>query len=360
MGMTASSRAGRLRYNEELIAYPLVGHSTTIRLRSLAKINLDLRVLNKRPDGFHNLRTIFQTVSLADTIEIDYTPSRRLSVELRSSIEIPGNLIEKAAELLAIPGRFQIRLTKRIPMGGGLGGGSSNAATILLAIPALTGRRIPLEKLVDIASQIGSDVPFFLLGGTALGQGRGTELYPIPDLRPYPAILITPGLHVSTAAAYQALNRPNSELRAQDAAASAMKTENPAPPRRVVREVMERTANSDLLWTLETSPPRNWAVANDFEEVVFRQHPRLKLVKGTLQKSGAGLALMSGSGSTLFGIFEHRAGRDSALVSLRKDLGKEGIFPVALVGRRRYRTLWRRQLRVSTDVSIWPPQNRYA
>ncbi len=289
---------------------------TTVRLRSLAKINLDLRVLNKRGDGFHNLRTIFQTVSLADTIEIGYTPARRLSVDLRSNVEIPGNLIEKAAELLAIPGRFQIRLTKRIPMGGGLGGGSSDAASILLAIPVLTGRHIALEKLVDIATQI-----------------RGTELYPLPDLRPYPAILVSPALHVSTAAAYGALKRSNSELR---------------------------TPNSELLWTLEASPPQDWPVLNDFEEVVFPQHPRLKLVKGSLQKLGAGLALMSGSGSTLFGIFEHRAARDAAVVSLRKDLGKEGIFPVALVGRSRYRSLWRRQLRTATDVKTWPPQNRYA
>jgi len=93
--------------------------AATIRLRSLAKINLDLRVLDKRPDGYHNLRTIFQTVSLADTIEIAYKPSRRFKILLHS--DIPGNLIERAAKLLAIPGDFTIRLKKRIPMGGGLG-----------------------------------------------------------------------------------------------------------------------------------------------------------------------------------------------------------------------------------------------
>src|ERR1700749_3756244 len=101
---------------------------TTVRLRSVAKINLDLRVLERRSDGYHNLRTIFQTISLADTLEIAYTPARRLTVELESNVEIVGNLIEKAAQLLAIPARFRIRLHKRIPMGGGLGGGSSNAA----------------------------------------------------------------------------------------------------------------------------------------------------------------------------------------------------------------------------------------
>jgi 4-diphosphocytidyl-2-C-methyl-D-erythritol kinase len=308
----------------------LVRHPTTVRLRSLAKINLDLRVLNKRPDGYHNLRTIFQTVSLADTIEIAYTPSRRLSIDLHSAIDIPGNLIIKAAELLAQPGHFDIRLTKRIPMGGGLGGGSSNAASMLLAIPVLTNKPVKLERLLDLAIQLGSDVPFFLLGGAALGLDRGTELYPLADLERYPTILITPPIHISTAEAYRKLNRT---------------THHPPP-----------TTHHPLL----TSPPADWPCTNDFEPVVFPHHPHLKLIKGKLRKLGAGLALMSGSGSTLFGIFEHRAGRDSAVVSLRKDLGNDKIFPVALVGRSRYRSLWRRQLRVSADVRTWPPQNRYA
>jgi 4-diphosphocytidyl-2-C-methyl-D-erythritol kinase len=312
----------------------LVRHPTTVRLRSLAKINLDLRVLNKRPDGYHNIRTVFQTVSLADTIEIAYTPSRRLSINLHSTPDIPGNLIIKAAESLAIPGHFRIRLTKRIPMGGGLGGGSSNAASILLAIPALTNRPVKLDRLLTLATQLGSDVPYFLLGGAALGQSRGTDLSPLPDLKPFPTILVSPGIHVSTPQAYQALNRP-------------ARATNHEP----------RTTT----WTLETSSPREWPATNDFEPVVFPQHRHLKLIKGKLRKAGADLALMSGSGSTIFGIFEHRADRDSAVVSLRKDLGIEDkIFPVVLVGRSRYRSLWRRQLRVSAEVKTWPPQNRYA
>ena len=308
--------------------------SSAVRLRSLAKINLDLRVLNKRPDGYHNLRTIFQTVSLADNIDIEHTSSRRLSIELISNVEIAGsNLIEKAAEALAIPGRFRIRLTKRIPMGGGLGGGSSNAAAMLLAIPALTKKTVKLDRLIDIASQLGSDVPYFLLGGTALGVDRGTVLTPLPDLPPYPAILVTPNIHISTASAYRDLNRQNAE---------------------------RRTPNAERIWILDTDSPGEWPFANDFEQVVFPREPRLESIKGKLRKSGAGLALMSGSGSTVFGIFEHRAVRDSAAVSLRRTFGKDaGVFPVALVARSRYRSLWRRQLRISADVKTWPPRNRY-
>ncbi len=171
----------------------------TVKLRSLAKVNLDLRVLNRRQDGYHELRTVFQTVSLADTIEIDYEPARRLRVEIDSEPVIPGNLIEKAAEALGLPGHFRIRLEKQIPMGGGMGGGSSNAAAILLAVPYLCGKRLSLERLIDMAAELGSDVPFFLLGGAAAASGRGTELCPLPDTAAHHAILIAPGIHVSTA-----------------------------------------------------------------------------------------------------------------------------------------------------------------
>jgi 4-diphosphocytidyl-2-C-methyl-D-erythritol kinase len=309
---------------------------TNVRLRSFAKINLDLRVLDLRPDGYHNLRTIFQTISLADTIDIAYAPARRLHIEIKANINVPGgNLIEKAAQLLGISGSYRIRLTKRIPMGGGLGGGSSNAAATLLAIPALAGKQVRLDRLIEYAAQLGSDVPFFLLGGTATGLGRGTELYPLPEIARLPAVVVTPPIHVSTAAAYRALDAHRS--------AAAM------PP----------TAYEALTWALD-SPPGSWPCCNDFESVVFPQHPHLKSIKGKLLKTGADLALMSGSGSTLFGLFANHERRNAAVASLRKDLGKEVIFPVSLVSRNAYRSLWRRQLRLSSDLKTWPPQSRYA
>ena len=182
----------------------------SLRVRSLAKINVDLRVLHKRPDGFHELRTIFQTVSLADTIEIEYRRGRT-RIEIESSLDIPDNLIVKAAEgvlrSMRATGRFRFRLTKRIPLGSGLGGGSSNAAAVLLALPVLIGKLLPLEKLLETAEELGSDVPFFLMGGVAAGLGRGTELYPLPDVRSQPALLITSPIHSSTADAYRALKR---------------------------------------------------------------------------------------------------------------------------------------------------------
>src|SRR5438128_382814 len=134
------------------------------RLRSLAKVNLDLRVLQKNADGFHELRTVFQTISLADTIEIEFERARRTEISIDDPLAIPDNLVLRAAaavlEALKLQARVKFRLTKKIPMGGGLGGGSSNAAAVLLALPVLAGQWLPLARLIEIGASLGSDVPF--------------------------------------------------------------------------------------------------------------------------------------------------------------------------------------------------------
>jgi 4-diphosphocytidyl-2-C-methyl-D-erythritol kinase len=311
------------------------------RLRSLAKINLDLRVLHKRPDGFHELRTIFQTISLADTIEVEYQGGRT-KVELKSNVDIPGNLIIKAADLvlraMRAKGQLRIRLTKRIPLGGGLGGGSSNAATVLLALPVLLKKRLPLEKLMELAAELGSDVPFFLMGGTAIGLGRGTELYPLPDAQNWPGLLLTPEIHSSTAAAYAALQR------------------------KVLDEVPGRILNKFQAAVIASqSPIANCQppTVNDFETVVFHQHPQLKSMKGKLLKLGAWRAMMTGSGSALFGLFPSRELRDRAAGLFRRDFAEDQVHPFTMVSRSRYRALWWRQLAVSSENRTWPPQDRY-
>jgi 4-diphosphocytidyl-2-C-methyl-D-erythritol kinase len=311
------------------------------RLRSLAKINLDLRVLHKRPDGFHELRTIFQTISLADTIEVEYQGGRT-KVELKSNVDIPGNLIIKAADLvlraMRAKGQLRIRLTKRIPLGGGLGGGSSNAATVLLALPVLLKKRLPLEKLMELAAELGSDVPFFLMGGTAIGLGRGTELYPLPDAQNWPGLLLTPEIHSSTAAAYAALQR------------------------KVLDEVPGRILNKfQAVVIASQSPIANCQppTVNDFETVVFHQHPQLKSMKGKLLKLGAWRAMMTGSGSALFGLFPSRELRDRAAGLFRRDFAEDQVHPFTMVSRSRYRALWWRQLAVSSENRTWPPQDRY-
>jgi 4-diphosphocytidyl-2-C-methyl-D-erythritol kinase len=312
-----------------------------LRLRSLAKINLDLRVLHKRADGFHELRSIFQTISLADTIEVEFERGRT-HVELKSNLDIPGNLILRAADAVMqatrATGRLRFKLTKRIPLGSGLGGGSSNAAAMLLALPVVLKKKLPLEKLMELGAELGSDVPFFLMGGTAVGIGRGTELYPLPDIPSSPGLLIIPDIHSSTAAAYAALNR-----KAIDETSQAI----------LLR------FQSFVLGACSASEPPSPPV-NDFETVVFHQHPQLKSMKGKLLKLGAWRAMMTGSGSALFGLFPNREVRDRAAGLFHREFASNRVYPFTMVSRGRYRALWWRQLAVSSESKTWPPQDRYA
>jgi 4-diphosphocytidyl-2-C-methyl-D-erythritol kinase len=319
-------------------------------VRSFAKINLDLRVLRKRPDGFHELRTVFQTISLADTIRIEFEPSRRTRLELAGNVDIPNNLILRAAEAVLhaakVRARVMFRLDKRIPMGAGLGGGSSNAAAVLLALPVLAGARLPMARLLEIGTALGSDVPFFLYGGTALGLGRGTELYPLPGLPALDGLLVAPGVHVSTADAYRDLQRPPASLTTSQWDDDTVKFRA-------------------LVWALtETRPPVGWksCCVNDFESVVFRRYPVLQSIQRKLEKLGASPARMTGSGSALFGLFDSRERLETALGGLSgKSLEGSEIHRIQFVTRRRYRSAFRQRLAEHMrNEGAWPPQSRYS
>lgn len=312
-------------------------------VRALAKLNLGLAVLYKRPDGFHELRTVFQTVSLADRLDLEFTPSRRSTVEIETDIDIPGeNLIGKAATTLAeevgIRGILRVKLHKKIPMGGGLGGGSSDAAAILLSLPALSGKHVDTGLLFDIAARIGSDVPFFLMGGTSLGAGRGEELYPLPDLRAPNVLIASPGVHVATAEAYRALARP------------AFTELTPGALAHKMREF--RSLGRSL------SGSGDWAssCANDFEEAVFERHPLIRSVQRTLLKLGARPARMSGSGSALFGVFPSPGTRDKASASLSDSFPGVQVTHVRFVSRRQYRGQWLGALAAHAAPGGWPPR----
>ena len=310
------------------------------RLRALAKLNLELKVLPQRPDGYHELRTIFQTISLADRQDIEYLPGRKTKIAVECDVAIPDNLAERAAAMVmeetGARGLVQISLLKRIPMGGGLGGGSSDAAAVLLALPVLAGRVIPLPRLIDIAGQLGSDVPFFLLGGTAVGLGRGAEIYPLPDYPAHHALVLVPQLHVSTAEAYRALDPKLTSLRASP----------------IINSFQSRAWNPAGM----LSAPGLSFCENDFEGVVFERHPELKSLKSKLQRTGAKFAMLTGSGAALFGIYESRQEAWRAAGSF-KDVT---AFPVELVSRNRYRSLWQRQLRAHGNGKVWPLRSRYA
>ncbi len=309
------------------------------RLRAPAKINLGLKVLGRRPDSYHELRTVFQTISLADTLEIGFTPGRSTAIEVSSSIEIPGgNLVERAAALVLdtakVSGRVSMQLTKRIPMGAGLGGGSSDAAAVLLALPVLAGRRLSIETLLGMGACLGSDVPFFLLGGAAVALSRGTELYPLPDARAAAGLVVAPAIHVSTPEAYRAMAAP--ELTS-------------APVQNII------SSFQSFVWRqVGAADPASGE--NDFESVVFVQHPQLRALKRRLLTLGARPAMLSGSGSALFGLFASREEARRALPAF----GGQRVFLISVVNRARYRGLWWRALGAHIAGKVWPPQSRYA
>ncbi len=315
-----------------------------VRVPAFAKINLDLRVLQKRADGFHELRTVFQTISLRDEIEIEFTPARRTDIAISGSVTIRDNLMERAARLcldaMRVHGKVRMRLHKSIPMGAGLGGGSSDAAAVLLALPVLAGDAIASGKLFEIAAQLGSDVPFFLFGGTAVGVGRGEEFYPLPDAKLGPGLLVASGVHVSTAEAYRLV----SESLRPGSAAGAL------------------SAFQAQIWrTAET------VAQNDFEPAVFARHPELKKLKAKLASLGANPAMMTGSGSAIYGFFPDKKSASAAasgLVkssqSMKQSLRDIRVIPISLVSRARYQSTWLRRLRPHIQGDQWPPRNQSA
>lgn len=323
-------------------------------LRSLAKINLDLRVLHKNPDGFHELRTVFQTVSLADTIRVEFEPAKRRKITIEDVANIPDNLIVRAAHAvldeLKLPARIHFELVKEIPMGGGLGGGSSNAAAVLLALPVLAGRPIPIDRLIWIGHSLGSDVPFFLHGGAQLGLGRGTELYPHPDLPGEPVLLVLPSVQVPTGPAYAALGRrflPDES--GLTFTGSSSKINGFQSYVRALEQKRSAWAASELS-------------ANDFESVVFKQFPQLRRIAARLSQAGAGVR-MSGSGSAIFALFASKEDQAHAMSGLVSDRVMRGcrLIEASLVSRRGYQRLWRRQLAehlVPKDYR-WPLRSRY-
>jgi 4-diphosphocytidyl-2-C-methyl-D-erythritol kinase len=265
--------------------------TTRVALASPAKVNLHLQVVGRRGDGYHELRTIFQTIDLADEVEVTLG-GEGVRLEVHGSADLaagPTNLAWRAAEgFLARWGGgcrgALVRLHKRVPIGAGLGGGSSNAATVLLALQELLGRPAPPPELWQLARGLGADVPYFLVGGTVLGVGRGDELVPLPDLPPRDLVLALPDVEVLTPGVFAALG----ELTAA-----------PLDPR--IGYLVQR---SELGWEVLAY------VANDLEGPVFRRWPDLACLHRELLAAGAVAARLSGSGAALWTAWEGGPGAD--------------------------------------------------
>lgn len=286
-----------------------------IKIPSFAKINWFLNILGKRPDGFHEICTVFQTVSLFDTLTFSESDELVLSCDDSSIPTDERNLIIKAAEILR--GRFDVKkgaeiyLEKRIPSPGGLAGGSSNAAAALVGLSAIWNLEIGFDELVEIAMLTGADVPFFLRGGTALGSGRGTQIESLDDLEEKFLLIVTPDVKVSTVEAYKKLNA--SDLTINDDVS-------------ILQVCRRKAAEIDL---------RQTALTNDFENVIFSAEPEIEKVKIKLLNLGAIQALMSGSGASVFGIFDKEQTRQNAEEILAKHKNWR-MFAVATVSRDEY------------------------
>ena len=285
----------------------------SVRLPAFAKVNLCLHVLGRRSDGYHELRTIFQTIGLRDTLELSLSrePGVQLEVSDPSLSAGSDNLVYRAIEAIGgeigFRGGIRAKLTKRIPVARGLGGGSSDAAAALIGTLRLTGkdRDFPLDKLMETASRLGADVPFFLFGGRAVAVNRGDEIYPLDDGPARTIVVVSPqGIGVSTKEAYQWV--------------SAELTKQAKPP-----NIWRFCA---LCWS------RQGAVSNDFEGPVFGRHPRLGEIRDGLLQVGAAEAALAGSGSAVFGVFRNPA---QARRAARK-FPEDAVFVVETLARAKY------------------------
>lgn len=305
-----------------------------IRVPAFAKVNLCLHIVGRRPDGYHELRTIFQSIGLHDTLELSLTRSGGIVLDVDESGLAPlwenggraaarpysqaaplptgrENLVWRALDgmrrELGLKRGIRARLAKQIPVARGLGGGSSDAAAALLGLLRLTRRKMALPRLVELSAGLGADVPFFLFGGRALGVSRGDEIYPLPDAPKGWVVVVSPqGIGVSTRDAYRW--------------AGARLTKRPRAPK---------------LWSfcaLCWSPQRGGA-PNDFEAPVVARHPRLARIKRALLQRGAAEAALAGSGSAVFGVFPNPAQARRAAQGFPGDQ----VFVVETLSRAEYR-----------------------
>lgn len=336
-----------------------------IKVRSFAKINLGLCIGAARADGFHDLRTVYQTIALHDVIAANI--GRGTGIEIRcADPRVPRdetNTCYKTAErvmnVLGAKGHVLIEIDKRLPVQGGLGGASSNAVAVLVALERLLKKSLTGPERLRIAAEVGSDLPLFLVGGTVLGVGRGEDVYPVPDFPPTACVIVAPEVGVSTPQAFRdwdALNeqanrtpggiRPyvDSALatRAGALSADAKLTGSGTSDR------MNEFGHAVSSWLSGFSSKRGKPVSgvpalgrgrgetplldlvhtgieNDFEEVVFPKYPELCEIKQALQKAGAFYASLSGSGSALYGLFRARDQADKCAARLKK----QGILATA-------------------------------
>ncbi len=291
---------------------------TSLKLPSYAKINRHLEVLGKRPDGYHEVFTVLQTISLCDDLEFELRTDGKVTL-VCDDPRIPTdetNLIIKAAlalkEKLETPLGADIKLTKRIPAQGGLGGASSNAAVTLIGLNGLWQAPFLSHHWRRLGAQLGADVPFFMFGGRFVATGIGASLLVVQDVPRQPLIIITPNARIPTPEAYAALK------------AGSLTTVDAMP---ILSSSFER---------LNTRDSSQWPEPhNDFERVIFEIEPEIERAKSALLEAGVRGALLAGSGSSVFGVVDDEAMRDRVLDNLKCEAGWQ-VFSCETLSRARY------------------------
>ena len=295
-----------------------------VTLRSFAKINLGLRIGALREDGFHELRTVYQTIGLHDLVRVE--AGRGVGIELRANhTRVPLDesntgyrMAERVLRSLKVRAKVTIHIEKQLPVEGGLGAASSNAVAVMLGLERALRREIPAEHKLRLAAEVGSDVPLFLVGGMVLGMGRGEEVYPLEDFTPLDCVVATPATGVPTAQAF----RDWDELQSESLSRTRMSAPHNAGGKLTAEcasDTIKMFSHSVFSWLRGTSTGVSArggdraeallldlvraGIENDFERVVFSQHPELREVKRVLESEGARYASLSGSGSSVYGLF---------------------------------------------------------
>jgi 4-diphosphocytidyl-2-C-methyl-D-erythritol kinase len=321
-----------------------------VTVRSFAKINLGLGIGALRADGFHELRTVYQTIALHDVIRVSVGRGSGIEIRCEDS-RVPKDesntccrIVERAMVALKARGRVVVEIEKRLPVQGGLGGASGNAVATLLALERALKKGLSGPERLRIAAEVGSDLPLFLVGGTVLGVGRGEEVFPLPDLSAIPCVVATPEIGVSTPKAFtdwdllvaggpEGLKPESSAWTGGDARRSIdqwVKLTLDSSSDRMNEFGRVLSAWLGALSGVPVSKGRGRAetplldlvrtgIENDFERVVFPKYPELREVKSVLVRAGAVYASLSGSGSATYGLFATRVAAEKAAARLRKE-----------------------------------------
>ena len=321
----------------------------TVTVRSFAKINLGLYIGLARADGFHQLQTVYQTIGLHDVIRVSV--ARGSGIEIRcGDARVPRDdsntcwrIVELALRAYEINRRVVIEIEKRLPVQGGLGGASANAVATLLGLERALRKKLSAADKLRIAADVGSDLPLFLVGGAVLGVGRGERVYPLQDLPAMDCVVVTPEVGVSTPKAFAQWDRRQglNPLTSNPADAAPKNLSSMADPKLTVGDASDRMNGlghglSAWLSELHSGAPSDRSrrrgraedsllalvragIENDFEQVVFPEYPELGEGKRALLRAGAKYASLSGSGSTLYGLFTSRDAAAKAVVRLRRE-----------------------------------------